>query len=205
MEKDHIILRARDLFMRYGIKSVTMDDVSRELGISKKTLYTIVDSKRDLVAKALDAEFSSECAVMKEIKENAPNALEGMIQVSHFLVELFRKMKPSLIYEMNKYHKKLWMSWEKSHKNQIYTHIKENIILGQKEGCYLEDVNPDIIAKLYVTKAYAILDERIFPRSEYSSDLLIQEHIHYHLRGIISEKCRPRLESIRPKSKKIIA
>ena len=58
----NILLKVRELYMKYGIKSITMDDVASEIGISKKTLYQFVTDKDELVGKFIDHEISLQAA-----------------------------------------------------------------------------------------------------------------------------------------------
>ena len=174
--------------MKYGIKSITMDDVSKELGISKKTLYQYVENKKDLIDKVMQQNFANELRDIAEIHQNSKDAIDEMLQVSKHVTQQLREMHPSVVYDLQKYYRESWQEMEKFHEEFIYGQIKQNIERGQQEGLYRLDLDPDIIAKLYVSKTMVIVDESTFPLREYNRETLFLEYIFYHIRGIASLK-----------------
>ncbi len=186
--KQRILNTAESLFMRYGIKSVTMDDVSRELGISKKTLYQYVDNKKDLIANVLAASIESEKVVMQQIQAESTNAIDEMLRIARHVTQKLREFNPGAVYDLQKYYREAWELMEAFHEHYIFATIKGNIERGQTEGYYRPDANPDIIARLYVGKTFDLVDESNFPLARYNRQNLFQEYIFYHLRGIASAK-----------------
>ncbi|MCB0509746.1 MAG: TetR/AcrR family transcriptional regulator, partial [Bacteroidetes bacterium] len=74
-QKKQILSKAEELFFKLGVKSITMDDISRELGISKKTLYLYVDNKADLVNKTLLRHFEKERKDTICLTDDSQNAI----------------------------------------------------------------------------------------------------------------------------------
>jgi len=99
----NILLKVRELYMRYGIKSITMDDVASHLGISKKTLYQHVSDKDDLVGKVIDLEISSQDHEMECMKAADLNAIEKLLMVSKMINHKLKQMNPSTDYDLKKY------------------------------------------------------------------------------------------------------
>ncbi len=186
--KQKLFSTVESLFMKYGIKSITMDDVSKELGISKKTLYQYVENKKDLIDKVMQQNFANELRDIGEIHQNSKDAIDEMLQVSKHVTQQLREMHPSVVYDLQKYYRESWQEMEKFHEEFIYGQIKQNIERGQQEGLYRLDLDPDIIAKLYVSKTMVIVDESTFPLREYNRETLFLEYIFYHIRGIASLK-----------------
>ncbi len=195
--KQKLFSTVESLFMKYGIKSITMDDVSKELGISKKTLYQYVENKKDLIDKVMQQNFANELRDIAEIHQNSKDAIDEMLQVSKHVTQQLREMHPSVVYDLQKYYRESWQEMEKFHEEFIYGQIKQNIERGQQEGLYRLDLDPDIIAKLYVSKTMVIVDESTFPLREYNREKLFLEYIFYHIRGIASLKGLKLLEKHR--------
>ncbi|MEO6760211.1 MAG: TetR/AcrR family transcriptional regulator, partial [Saprospiraceae bacterium] len=107
-QQDKWLRRTEDLFMRYGIKSLTMDDVARELGISKKTLYQFVENKDDLVVKVIERHLEEEKDRDCGNQEEAENALHEIFLVLQQSTNDFQKMKSNLIFELQRFHRAAW-------------------------------------------------------------------------------------------------
>ena len=183
-----IINKAEDLFLRYGLKSVTMDDIARKLGISKKTLYQYVENKTDLVSKIMLAHIEEEKAMMEEVSTNSGNAIEEMFKVARYALQQLRKLSPTLVYDLQKYYGDIWILLQKLHREHGQQMIRENIERGKKQGVYRADINEDIMAKLYVSNTFTLVDEDVFPLKNYNKEKLFIEFIKYHIHGIASEK-----------------
>ena len=186
--KQQILKRAMDLFMRYGIKSVTMDDLSRQLGISKKTLYQYVSNKNDLITQIFMQKVEHEKKIMAEIRENSTDAIDEILKIAAYVIDELRELSPTTVYDLQKYYQEAWKQMESLHQKHIYAIIRENLQWGMKQGFYRENLNPDIIAKLYVGKTSLVVDEELFPTREYNMSDLFREYIYYHIHGIASPK-----------------
>jgi AcrR family transcriptional regulator len=187
-QKENIISQAEDLILRYGVKSVTMDDICRKLGISKKTLYQLVDDKKTLIREIISHHIDEEKKAMQIIQNEAANAIDEMLQIAEYVVSVLKKMTPYVMYDLQKYHHTSWLLLEDFHQTFIKEIIETNMINGINEGFYRSSMNTDIIAKFYIGKSMLLADESIFPSSEYNREALFREFIMYHLNGIISEK-----------------
>lgn len=194
--KDKLFLSAFDLFMKYGIKSVSMDDICRKLGISKKTIYTLISNKQDLVEKIIRLHLKHDEEQINKIVNTAENAIDAMSGIGRHVLQFLRAMKPSLIYDLQKYYPDLWQIIEEQHYGFIYETIKTNLGRGQKEGLYIDTLDCDIIAKLYVEKTHCIADEEHFPSSTYTRPRLFEELFGYHMRGITSNNGKVLVDQI---------
>ncbi len=184
--KEQILLRSRDLFMRYGIKSITMDDLSRELGISKKTLYQYVDNKQDLIEQIFQATIMEEKNCMAEIRHSSTDAIEEILGIGQFVIEELRQISPVTMYDLQKYYRDTWLKVDSLYQQHVYQIIRDNLDRGIAAGLYRSEINPDIIAKLYVGKTAMLVDEELFPLRAYSRESLFKEYINYHIHGIAS-------------------
>ncbi|RMF24202.1 MAG: TetR/AcrR family transcriptional regulator [Bacteroidetes bacterium] len=186
--KNQILDTAETLFRRYGLRSVTMDDIARELGISKKTLYQHFANKSDLVEQVIRQSIDCERELIEQTVQSAGNALEEMVFLARFVIRQLRELPPTLMYDLQKYYREAWNMLRELHFGYIQQVIENNLRRGMEERIYREDLEPAIIARLYVAKVNNIVDEELFPLSEYDRETLFKQNIQYHIRGIVSPK-----------------
>lgn len=184
---EDILPIAYDLFLKRGFKNVHMDDLAEEVGVSKKTLYVIVPSKAILIDAVIDNHICSEKKAMQAITSQHSSALDQMRAISEYVILMFQQVPAQALWELKTYYRKTWLKIQSLHGKQIYDIIYANLLLGQEQGLYKKDLNPDIISKLYLVKAMSLIDEEVFPHRQYSRRELIQNHLSYHLAGILSE------------------
>lgn len=189
MKKD-IIKTAFELFLRYGIKSVTMDDIAREMGMSKKTLYQYVPNKADLIDQIFQAHIDDEQCMTEEIRSTSSDALEEMLKIGQYVVQKLRSVSPAAVYDLRKYYGSIWKNMEKEMKQHVYAVICDNLERGIQQGIYRSELNPDVIARLYVGKSVLVTDDEVFEKGEFDLAALHQEFMTYHIHGIASEKGR---------------
>lgn len=197
-----LIAHALEVFMKYGIKAVTMDDMSRHLGISKKTLYKFVKDKNDLVEKTLNLQCTSENSVICSIQERELNAIEEMFEIGRFITGLLKKLHPSIHYDLEKYHSEVFAKTMVLHQNNIYGCISQNLEKGIKEGFYRKDLRVNVIAQVYIRKIDLVFDAKIFPPEEISFDEVYSVIFRYHIRGIANKKGLEFLEKKEKKQRK---
>jgi AcrR family transcriptional regulator len=186
--------------MRYGIKSVTMDDVCRELGISKKTLYQFVEDKADLITKVLDHDIREEEKSINAILGNNLTALEELHRIQSMVTQKVRNMHSSIIYDLRKYYPEA-LNRVMQHRNDFVVGcIEQNIRKGQKEGVFRTDIHPAVIARIYSSRIEVVIDSSLFADLNLSTAEIYVEAVHYHIRGIATEKGLRYLETIENKS-----
>ena len=187
-QETQILNKAKELFFKLGVRSITMDDLSRELGISKKTLYQYVENKSDLVNKTLRLHFTEEQQVIANCIAEAENANDQMRRIASERVKNCRSMHPSSIYDIQKYHPGGWKIISEFKSEFIYQCILENIAKGKKEGMYRPTVDEDVVAKLYINAIDYLVSPQYFPSVNYNFSNLYKEFITYHLYGIATDK-----------------
>ncbi len=187
-ELKNILLKVRELYVKYGIKSITMDDVAKELGISKKTLYQYVTDKDDLVGKFVDNEILIRQEEICNCFRSGLNAIEELFEISIYMNRMIRNQNPATEYDLKKYYPHHFQKTEKARREGIYEYILLNLKKGIKEGLYREDMNKEIIAKLYLSRAENTHLNELFTKEEFTSIKLFIEILTYHVRGIATEK-----------------
>ncbi len=185
--KQQILNKAEELFMRYGIKSVTMDDIARELGISKKTIYQYVENKGELINQIFFLKAEEEKQLIRKIREEAGDAIEEILMIARFVIRHLRELSPTTMYDLHKYYRTTWKQMESVKKKHVFRVILENIERGVKQGIYRSDLDADLIAKLYVGTIGLLTEGDSFPiGGGQSLDQLYRQFTLYHIHGIAS-------------------
>lgn len=188
-ELNSLLTRVGKLFFNYGIKSLTMDDIARELGISKKTLYQYVSNKEDLVEKTLN---NLDCEKDKEFEENVDytlNAVESLWKVNFMVSKMIREQNPSAEYDLKKYYPEIFSKFRVNRMEKIKSMVINNIRQGKKEGLYREDVDETLIAKFYLSRINHSMEiDSVFTHEELSDPNFMPQVIQYHIRGIANNK-----------------
>jgi DNA-binding XRE family transcriptional regulator len=187
-ELKNILLKARELYMKYGIKSITMDDVARELGISKKTLYQYVTDKDDLVGKVMDNEIAIRQEEICNCFRIGYNAIEELFEISILMNKLMRDQNPATEHDLKKYYPQHFQKIVNARREGIINYILLNLKKGIKEGLYRKEMNKEVIAKLYLWRIENAQISELFSAEEFSSIKLFVELLNYHVRGIATEK-----------------
>lgn len=191
-----VLAKAVEFFMKYGIKSVSMDDIARGLGMSKKTIYTVVDSKAELLSKALLYHLAYEKEFVTNARSEAGDAIEEMVTISRFIINILRQHKPSLVFEIQKYYPDIWEQIESFNKEFIGQFVLENIETGIQEGFYRNDIDAVIMQRLYVGRLRLLVDLDVFPVDEFPRAVLYEQFITHHMRGLMTSKGIKRFEKI---------
>jgi AcrR family transcriptional regulator len=184
----HIIEKVSALYLSYGIRSVTMDDVARELGVSKKTLYECVADKNDLVEKFLDFHAKRLGAALMCIYNGKMNAIDALLEISRIINHFLKDINPSITFDLQKYHPEIWKKLMKYKSLHVYDNVMTNLRQGIKEGLYRSDMKPEVIAKIYVSRVELSMEPGLTDALNYSSSEIFNELINYHIRGIASKK-----------------
>jgi len=187
---------SKNLFMSYGLKSISMDDICKKMGISKKTLYQYIPTKAKLVEKVILYKINEEQTEVNTIVNQKLDAVEEYIAIGRHIVQTLREIKPTVIYDLQKYYPNEWQKLETLQVEFMGDVIRNNIIRGKAEQLYRANVDAEIISKLYISKSLAIVDENIFPLQKYSKDELFKEFVRYHIYGIASSKGLKRLAQL---------
>lgn len=188
MNLKELLSKAEEIFLSYGIKSVTMDDFAGKLGISKKTLYQFVSDKNDLVLKTMKLHLETEKKAILEICRQNENALDEIFEIGRRVLVHISKLNPSTMYDLQKYHPEGWKMFLDFKNTFVYSCILSNLEKGIRQGVYRKDFNPDIVAKIYAARTEIVLSHDVFPFPEYTVAVVYAEYLKYHVRAIASEK-----------------
>lgn len=191
----HILEQVRILYQKYGIKSITMDDVASHLCISKKTIYEFFSDKEDLVQHVLLAEHDRNCNFLDTIEQQRLNAIEELFEVYKMISMVFKEYNPSMVYDVRKYYPDLFMKIRNVRRKRLYKTVYKNLNKGKREGLYRKELDAKIIARLHVLRHETLFDNDMFTQEEVGSFRMFHEVFVYHLHGILSHEGRIFFES----------
>lgn len=185
---ERIHKQAHELFMQYGLRSVSMDDIANNLGMSKKTIYQYYADKDALVDEVVSAVINSNEDICDFDRNNANDAIHEIFMAMDMVVEMFKAMNPSLLFDMQKYYPKAFQKFLKHKNDYLYNAIKENIIWGIKEELYRPEIKVEILAR-YRVESILIPFNPEFHVKVKSNLVDIQHEVTIHfLYGLISQK-----------------
>lgn len=194
MDEKKLFEKVADLFMRYGIKSMTMDEVARQLGISKKTLYQYVDNKKDLVKKMMEQHIDEEQCHLQDVFKCCENAIDEVMEMSKEVSNQMKEMHPSILFDMRKYHPEAFQILLKHKDEFVRTCIHRNLENGVREGYYRTNMNIEIVTDFYLSMVSSIMNSENTSSTNASFAEVYAEMIRYHIRGIASAKGRAYLK-----------
>lgn len=198
--KEKIISESIELFMKYGVRSVTMDDIAKHLGISKKTIYQHFKDKEEIILLSTSIYFEKEQKDMEEIENGTENAVEHLYNLSVCLRERLRNINSSVLYDLKKYYRSAWDNYKKHKHDVLFNSVFKNLERGMVEGLYRSDINPEILAYLRMGEIELSFDKEYFPEDKFSLSEIHEQLFEHFTQGILSEKGFKLLETYKLKA-----
>jgi len=186
--KERILLKATELFHQYGVKSITMDEIASQLGVSKKTIYQFFSDKDELVLVVFSNFISRTITECEACKTNTGDAINEVVNLMHYVLELFSRINPVMLYDLKKFHPNTYNVFLQYKNEFLYNSISANLKRGIEEGVYRQDLNIDILAKLRIETMELAFDQQLFPAGKYNFVEIQKIFIETYLFGISSLK-----------------
>lgn len=185
--QERILRKTTELFMRYGIRSITMDEIAIQLGISKKTIYQFYEDKNELVDAVIKQLLTQNCDRCEADKAVADNAIHEVFLAIDMMMEMFANMNPSVLHDLEKYHPKAYEKFSDFKYKFLYRIIKENLEKGLQEGLYRPDFDTGIITVLRLESVMLPFTKSVFSKKFHLAEVHQQVMEHF-LFGIASLK-----------------
>ncbi|PSL29251.1 TetR family transcriptional regulator [Dyadobacter jiangsuensis] len=186
--KERIIKSALNLFWRYGIRSVTMDDIARDLGISKRTIYQHYSDKEAILALVIQEEIRTQKCEMEKLEELAENPIEEAMYATVQMQETLADMNPTLLYDLKKYYPNAWELFQNYKHEFIIKNMRENLLKGIEMGLYRPDIDVEVLSLLRVEQIVLAFDPTVYPAKKFNIMHVQTQFLGHFLRGILSEK-----------------
>jgi AcrR family transcriptional regulator len=181
-QEERIILGSEELFLSAGIKSVTMDDIASQLGMSKKTIYQFFKDKNELVIALVKKKLKEDEDQMSEIISKSGNVIEEMINMMKCSEEIFSRINPIVIHDMQKYHPEAWMHFQNFKSGVLVHKLEELLVKGIEQGYIRPEIDVKILAKMRVNQVELGFNQQVFPMAEFNAWKVQQqfnEHFNY--------------------------
>ncbi len=186
--KDRILQHARTLFPRNGIKGVSMDDIAAGLAVSKKTLYKTFANKDEIVVGMLTQHLTKTQGECASLAGHATNAVEEMLNISHWAEQEFGSVHPSIFHDLKKYHPAAWALFA-AHKNTfILDQITQNLRRGMAEGLFRPDLDVAVLARLSLAQIELAFDLDLYPPAQFGAVRVNRVFDEHFLLGVATLK-----------------
>ena len=196
-QKEEILNNAIELFSKYGIRAVTMDDLSREMAISKKTIYQHINNKEDLVQEAVMKIFGDVKSRLEGIMNMKGNAIDQLMEVDKGVCETVKHHDPGMQFQLQKYYPKVFQELDGKRKAMVTGLAQKNTRQGMQEGLYRPDLDVHLISNLYFSRVEFLKENEEFSADTQTLEDSMRKILEYHIHGIASEKGLQYLEKIK--------
>jgi TetR/AcrR family transcriptional regulator, cholesterol catabolism regulator len=186
--KERILIKAADLFCRYGIRTITMDEIASQLGISKKTIYQFFTDKDDMVSAVIEQEIERNELECSNFRDTASDAVHQIFLALESLEEMLKYTNPLMLYDLEKHHPASFIKLREYKYRFLHQIIIENLQWGIGAGLYRPDIDKDIVAKARIETAFLVFNPDVFPHSRYRISEVNLELAMLFLYGIVTNK-----------------
>ena len=184
MHTQRILEGALELFLQAGIKSVTMDDIAKHLGMSKKTIYQHFADKNDLVIGLMKMRLKEDREYMDSVAYNGDNVIAQMFNMMKCSEEMFARMNPILMHDLQKYHPDAWKEFQRFKADVIIVTLEDLLNKGIEEGYIRSDIDVRIISRMRMAQIEAGFNSAVFPPSEFNAWRVQQQFLEHFTYGI---------------------
>jgi len=200
--REKILNTANEMFLTYGFKSVTMDDIAEKLSISKKTIYAFFKTKSKLVEACVMGIFNEVSQGIEQICVVRLNPIKELFKVKDFILNHLKSEKSSPLFQLKKYYPKFFNELQKKQFEIMSACIQDNLNKGIAANLYREKIDVDFISRIYFSGITMIKDIELFPKGAVNMQGLQTDYLEYHLRAIATINGITELENILNNEKK---
>jgi len=186
--KETILKKAGEIFLKYGFKSVTMDDIANDLGISKKTIYKHFKNKVELVDSSISFMHQSAYNMVLHICDKGYNAIQENFEIKKIFSELFKNSDNSPMYQLQKYYPETYTKIIKDEFSMFKDCILKNIEKGIQEGIYRTNLDKELTTKFYFSLMMSVHDTNLYTYNKNTISKLELKALEYHIRAIATLK-----------------
>tara|TARA_B110000003_G_scaffold204263_1_gene202993 strand:+ start:834 stop:1439 length:606 start_codon:yes stop_codon:yes gene_type:complete len=198
--KNKIIIRATELFLSLGFKSVTMDDLAQSMGISKKTIYQFFKNKDQLIRSCTRSIQTKLVEEFNEIRKNAGNPIIELFQVKKEVMKILGNTETAPQFQLQKFYPEIYKELKDREFDLVGKNLQESLERGINSGYFRKEINIDFIMRIYLNGLAGVRDINLFPIKEFKVEQVLEEFIEYHLRAISTKKGLTLLNRIYKKS-----
>jgi AcrR family transcriptional regulator len=203
--KERILVKAHELFNRYGIRSVSMDDIAAHLGMSKKTLYQYYADKNELVSAVFEISITTNKSNCVYCTQHGENAIHEVFLSFDMVEEMLGNMNPSVLFDLQKYHPSVFKQFLDFRNDFLYKILKNNLLKGIKEELYRPDIDVDLMARYRIHAVMLSFDSEVFPNNHNRLVYIEQQLMEHFLYGLATPKGQKLIQKYKQqRTKKLI-
>jgi AcrR family transcriptional regulator len=188
--KEKILRGAEELFLKYGVRSISMDDIARHLGVSKKTLYQHFADKDDLVMSISHQHLERNYEQCEAIRKDATNPIEELARISIWMKKSMEQINPTMLFDLQKFHLAAWNVWLNYKNKFLRESVIRNLELGIQQGYVRADVDKEIMAVMRIEFVQLAFNQHIFPRERFNLVEVQSQIFDHFVFGLVTEKGR---------------
>tara|TARA_B000000475_G_C15882883_1_gene401239 strand:- start:80 stop:676 length:597 start_codon:yes stop_codon:yes gene_type:complete len=186
--KEKIILKAVELFLSLGFKSITMDDLAQSMSISKKTIYLFFNNKNDLIISCTEHIQYQLLNKINEIRNNAKNPIIELFEIKKEAMKILGNTETAPQFQLQKFYPEIYQKLKDRELHLFRDNIHESLNKGIKLKFFRKEINIDFITRIYLNGMRGVRDINLFPINEFKVEKVIEDFIEYHLRAISTPK-----------------
>jgi AcrR family transcriptional regulator len=179
------------LFSKHGIRSITMDSIATELGISKRTLYEIFKDKDDLVFQAVTEGSKRHKMICQSIIVKSENVIEAIFKIFEYNDDMFGKINLLFFEDFKKYHFKIYNKFQQKGDVRDYTITEKLLKRGLVEGVFKSHLDMEIV-NIFVHRLMDMIHDSEF--DNFSKREIGESVIMPYLIGISTDMGRELIE-----------
>lgn len=185
MMKEKIIGKSRELFLKLGFKSITMDDIAQEMCCSKKTLYKFFANKEILVEKTIEDVQNEIHVNISRILTNTENAIAGNFEISAYFQDMFKSSETSPVHQLKKHYPEIYAKVHERQVSESKVWFVKNIQNGIDQGFFRPNVEVEDYANFYYILIFQINENTVYERDAAALEL---KALEYHIRAMATPK-----------------
>ena len=186
--EERILNKARELFFSFGIRSVTMDDIAKKMGVSKKTIYHFYADKNQIVEKVIQDLVACHEAKVESSVQQAENAVHEVVLQTQAIEDIYQSVRPGVFFEIQKNFPDTWNLVD-GHKNEcVLAGISKNLERGIREGLYRPELDIETIAHIRLVQINSVLNLQDFPADSFNYPAILNQLTELYLYGITTPK-----------------
>ena len=194
--KEKIIQKAQYLFVAFGFKTVTMDDIANELAISKKTIYNFFENKTELVDATANNLHKQLVAGISSIRKKSDDPIKEFFEVKDLVMEHLHDQKNHSVFQLEKFYPEIYANVKNKHLDFMIKSFGEVLTNGIEFGLFRKNIDVDFISRVYFNSISGLMNPEIYPSEKYTLDKSLERYREYFLRSIVTEKGLKKLDSI---------
>lgn len=197
---NRVLEASRELFFRHGVKSITMDDIAKHLGMSKKTIYEQYDDKNHIVTALTVSELNAQMKEMENVRKSSVDAIDELLKGMNCLSNMFTKINPGMLHDLQRFYPMAWAKFREYKEKKMRGFVEDNLKRGIKQELYRKNLNIKVLARLRMEQVEMGFNPDLFPPGEFSTmevQMVILDHFMHGITTLKGHKLINRYKQIK--------